>query len=310
MPVEEISSYRRDEFDFILERKESTGRSITTLYFQGQETALWERSYDSGGMIETEREKRGDEITERVYQRGVLTEEITSSPDGRKEMIKYSYRNGQLTGIERSVDDAAVPETILDYRIGPDGRLLGVRQTEGEKESRTTDYFYQNNDGYGEWHEREGRAENYQFRGSRPVLQEQWNNGALLERVVWTDEEGKSLRISEFPGEERLVFDLLDDSGLLLGQEERTPEGSIFREFVYQDDNLIQLTERRPGEKRRYTYVYGPEGLTEERMERNDLLATRIIYLADGRERHETYRRGTLLMAVEYQDGIPLESDR
>ena len=44
MPVEEISSYRRDEFDFILERKESTGRSITTLYFQGKETALWERS--------------------------------------------------------------------------------------------------------------------------------------------------------------------------------------------------------------------------------------------------------------------------
>jgi hypothetical protein len=213
-------------------------------------------------------------------------------------------------GIVRSVDDASAPEIRIDYRIGPDGRLLGVRQTEGEEKVRTTDYSYQNEDGYGEWHQREERIENYQFLGSQPVLQEQWQNGELLERVVWTDEESRSLRVSEFPGEERIIFDLLDDNGRILGQEERTPEGKIFREYVYQDDKLTQLTERRPGEKRRYTYLYGPEGLTEERMERNDLLATRILYFAEGRERHETYRRGTLLTVVEYQDGIPLEPGR
>jgi hypothetical protein len=310
MPLEEISGYRRDEFDFVLERYERDGAATAILYHKGRETASWDRTFGTGGILEREKEVRGDEVTERVFTQGILMEEIHTSPDGSVEKFVYSYRDGQVQEIRRVTGDDTVPETRLSYRVGPDGRLLGVSQGSDEEEERRTDYFFRKDGGYGEWHQREGQAEYYQFQDGRQVLQEQWQDRVLLERIVWTEEDGRFMRVREYPGEDRIVYELLDDDGRLLGQEERSSGGILYREFVYRDDNLFQMTERKPGEKLRYTYFYGPDGLTEERMERNDLLATRTLYLPEGRERRETYRRGILLTVVEYKDGIPQEADQ
>ncbi len=310
MPLEEISEYRRDEFDFVLERAEGSGKTEAVLFRQGREEARWERFYGAGGMLEEEKEARGEEVTHRIYRSGLLVEETVSLAGIPGEKTLFTYRNGQIGEIRRIGGDGTAPETVITYRLGPDGRLLGVYQRADGEEERRTEFTYSPNGGYGEWHQGNERAEYYRFNQGRPILQEQWQNRVLTERIVWTEEEDRPLRVREFPEEGRTVLDLLDKDGRIIGQEERTPEETIYREFTYQDGRVTRLLERRPGEKLRYTYVYGTDGLSEERMERNDLLATRILYLPEGVERHETYRRGLLLAVVEYENGIPLEGER
>lgn len=306
MTLEKIEPFRKDEYPYVLAVNRRGEREIRRLYQEGSLHTEWIREYSADRLI-WEQERRGKEITERRFQRGLLMEESFLLPG--EEVERWEYRYGQDGGLREIVVTRGEGLLYRDiYSTDRQGRLLGVRREEASGGVNWNLYGYPSGELYQEWHQSGSLAELFRFRKDELEVREVWRQGVLAERESWTTLEGGRISRLSLPDEEREIIQLFDAEGSLIAREENGPGGTIRGEYIYTDGRLTEKIERYPGERLRFTYGYEGDRLIEERMERNGLLITRILFEEEGRERRETYHRGVLLVTVIYENDLPVET--
>lgn len=305
MPIEQIESFRKDEFPFILVIVVGSGVENRLLFKDGVIFTEWERWYDTTGKLFREIETEAEGTWERHYVDSAITREIFTSPDSPTEEYRYKYKSGGLREIQFSVDEQLVHRDYLD--IDSRGRLIEIRREMVDETVHISNYSFPHANLYQEWHSGNNVEEYYRFRNGAPDVREVRRDDLIVEKEYWEETPEGVMSTEVYVEDDTEILSYYDERGRLYFQEEHFPDWKRRTQFYYDDDILSEKIIRQPGEKLHYFYTYdGDEKLSETLLERNGVITEKISYLPESVKHRNIYRDGIHVFTIRYENDVPI----
>jgi len=292
MTLEKISSYRLDEFEYVLTVEKEPDITFRVLRKEGEEIKKWEIiKNDSGteeivyekGIISSKSYYSKDKILtqEDIYSEGILSEVrvYQDSSSGKGKILVYDGE-GNLTG-SRNIEKTE------------DGRIRRVFFEEAEQDNSFSLYGYRKGVIAHEWHNsgNTGRLFMYDIKGEL-VTEEEWKDNALAREMNYIYGEEGIINSEEYDSEmEVRIFRTYDDDENII-REQRIKEQKLVEEFffTYEDGLITSKVRKSPGLKEKWTYAYDDaEELSVEVYFKNDRITKRTVITDEDAYYEEIY---------------------
>jgi len=310
--LEEIGSYRRDEFPYVLRVEEGGQETVRTLFSSGREVKRWvitggeERVYE--GQLLTSRtlyDSAGRLVEEEQYREGQL--------DSRTH---YAYSARHPSGAETFAADGSLLYRDT-YTLSSRGGLREVKRTWPTGQSFTLALKEVSGRLIAEYQAYGGQEYGYRYNPSGKLESLQhWREGKLLqgERIRYGEESDSRVAAAEEVdyGQERKTIKRFDGQGRLIEQVvekkgQREEELSFF--WDEQGRKMRTVRKSREGlEEWRYGYDEAG-GLQEEAQWKRGALVRRLLYAQEGPRVEELYRNGELFMRVYTREGKTIKEE-
>lgn len=314
MPLEKISSYRQDNFEYVLRiDDEVPDTRVKILMKEGKEYRKWVEQTTDGGRSVTifEEEKKTEET---VFSDGGRIERIInfSGTEEIEEELVYHYSNGELTYI-RALDAAGEELYRIEYSMGKYGRLRKMQRTYPEQTSESF-YTFGTDSVSAEWHGRGDRGDLFRFEKEQQL--------SALEN--WKDLEKTAERNYSYDSGTVEYSVAVDYSANIVtktwynrkGLEERSLResgGMLIAEKVYKYNEENDVLEKRvwtPGTRERWEYTYSaPKEQDEEMYYKNGILVSKTEYVDDSTYYEYLYRQGKPFLKITYVDDKEVEKE-
>jgi len=280
-PIEEIPSYRIEEYEYTLSREPRGG---------GYE----EKFYHQGELVRSLIRVEGRESTERTYDplgnlknvRGYLNNRLLYEEHYFQETLQkredYTYNSQNMVAGIRTTNGTANIVEDKRYLYLPNGRLYKVVRVQGESQQFAS-FVY---DGEGKvLADYDKELEEFIFIYGQKGIESYWqlneNQKVLLkEFFTYNDRGGITHKKQEFKS--GLVREYTYENSLLVRAEERQ-EGQWLNttQFFYDDELLIQQDYRDKSLRKRWVYEYQEDTLYMTSYYENFILKWDKKYFSD-----------------------------
>jgi len=306
MALEKVDPVRRDEFPWILEIRREGEREIRSLFREGEEDSRTERETIRGELVrETVRNAEG--VQDTVYSQGRIDRIRETDNSGKEILRQYLYEGSRLREIRVTRDGKELYRDL--YTLGSRGELLRVNREFPEDPEYSSRYGYRNGLPVREWFSRDGEAELFLSDRNNRESRETWQEGKLYSRVSWRQEGTVLVRITEYPGENRVIRSEYDGNHRLIRETEESEGREAVSEYIWEEETLKEKIIRSPEMLERYVYEYREGELFREEKYRNRKLVLVSLFPEEGRRVEETYRNGELLATVTYVNDLPVSTE-
>ncbi len=307
MPLEKISPYRQDNFEYVLRISDDLPDTLVKILLkEGREHRKWvERETDGGRTVTVFEEEKKTEET--VFSDGGRIERIisfTAAEEIEAELV-YHYSGGEVTHID-ALDAAGERLYRIEYSMGKYGRLRKMKRIYPEQISESL-YTFGTDSVSSEWHGSGGRGDLFRFEKDQQLT--------ALEN--WKDLEKTAETTYSYDGGTMEYSAAVDYSANIVtktwynrkGLEERSLSesgGMLIAEKVYtynEDDDVLEKRLWTPGTRERWEYTYSaPEEREGELHYKNGILVSKIEYIDDSTYYEYLYRRGKPFLKITYVD--------
>ncbi len=311
MAMGEIASYRRDEYEFVLEVDKKPGSEVRRLYKNGAEVRRWETvSIEDGKKRENEYEEGKLAATRMLGASGELLREETFLDGELRQKAVYEYVKGNPVGVKVTAADGTLVYSD-ELRLSTRGALREVRRTFADGGSAFSVFLGVSGVGGEEWDSLAGITLVIRYDGrARAVEKEQWKGETLIsaEKLVFRgDSDLLSESTEDRPESDTRVERIYDEQGRL-STERILVEGKLTEQTSFVWDGEGRNTEKRrrgPDGIEEWRYSYDASGTLElaEYFLRGSL-AKKTYYTAKGERNEEYYREGEMFLRVYYSGDV------
>lgn len=324
MPLEPISEYQTDEYEYVLERRKDKYEVVEGLYRDGVE--IRRAVYQEKGASVYGRFYEGEELQrETIEMDDRLMEEILYEESG-KSTRKYGWKDGNLEYVETITPVGTAIRR--KYIRSESGKLLEIIEEEmspsesAEASGGGTDSargyaveavsgfrYHRGRNGISQWHVDGSGCTHffYQDLEGKQRITEKYCGGQLtLKREEFKVEDGTAVTVTR-PGDEYVSEALYDTEGNILSRSIQEEAMRISEEYTYQEGLLAKKIVKTGGSVRTTEYSYrGTEGdstqlsVTEEYQD--GILSRRTEHSEDGRKKIILYRNGKPIAVLIYED--------
>jgi len=324
MPLEPISEYQTDEYEYVLERDRSGDEIVERLYRDDGE--IRKAIYQIKGASVYGRFYEDDKLQrETIETDGRLTEEIIYEESGSTTK-RNSWKNGNLDHVDTILPDGRVIRRR--YIRGESGKLLEIIEeemflnesveapggaadsTSGYAPEAISGFRYDRGDrGISQWHVDDSGCIHffYQDLEGESKITEKFCGGQLAsKREELPVEDGTAVTVSR-PGDEYSSRALYDIEGNLLFRNIQEEDKRISEEYRYQEDLLVKKIVKTGGSVRITDYSYRrAEGdnseLSGTEEYQDGILSRKTEYPEDGKKIIILYRNGEPIAELIYED--------
>ena len=304
MAIEEVSSYRADDYEYVLKRT-MNGSSVTEILFRNDKE-VQRAEYEWKGQVKYGRFfEQGTLVRETVETEGRLREErlfSVSDSSSPAERRVYQWRDGELQGVQVFSDGEATAAEEKYIRSN-EGKLLQVvrKETDAPGEARVAGIYSSPDQSQSQWHFT-GQGTSYFFYSDQTNrVSEQYRQGELVYRKEVL-ETGESTVIDElYPQEEKRIRSVYSADGRLLSSRTTAPDVTVRSEYSYQNGELNELRQTRNGTEKRILYTRGAGEQADETIYENGVLQKQVQYHGEDRRTEVLYRNGEAVARVEYE---------
>ena len=315
LELERISPIRCDEFEYVLEVKKESGRTIKILLHQGREWKRWEIVFDSHGQKTDEYEyenkllirhevydKRGHLVCEEFYEGGVLKQ---------KRYYFYGPRGLDFCEIQNAQGEVLYHD---EYYLAPSGKLRGIRRVYADGSESLLHYTYAFGRLLREWEYQEGRiSETLYNEKGQMMRREEWNKDVLeLTKEYRYDASGKLYWEIEKDLKNQFTTNRFYDKDGKMVKEKVTGLQAEEAEISYEYDGKRCIAKRKKTalgiEEWRYTYK-SDGSLATELYYRRGFLQMRIIYESNNSRQEEYFRDEVIFLRVYIKNEKKLKEE-
>jgi hypothetical protein len=311
MLLEPIPSYRRDEYDFVIEVARTGARELRRLFENGEEVSRCEIALGEGGVKKEEKEFSGGIISaRRVYGKTgeILLEEAYS--EGKLQSVSnYQYADSRLSSVRVTDPDGGLIYS-QKYLLSGEGALRRVVRTDADGSTSSSVYF-SGSEGVRE--ERNTTAGitivvRYDERG-RTVGRERWEEDQITIREQFVFQSGsdflESSTETRLP-EGTLVESRYDEKGHMR-TETVTENQKISERTDYSWDDYGHNTAKRKRSSlgiEEWRYFYDAEGnIAKEDYYLRGALEKTVVYTGKDERYEDFFREGEMFLRAYYSGG-------
>ncbi|MGC9312303.1 MAG: hypothetical protein ACP5IA_06385 [Sediminispirochaetaceae bacterium] len=324
MPLEPISEYQTDEYEYVLERRKNEDEVVEELYRDGAE--IRRAVYQEKGAYVYGRFYKGEELQrETIEMNERLMEEILYEESG-KSTRKYGWKDGNLEYVETITPGGTAIRR--KYIRSESGKLLEIIEEEmspsdsaeasGGGADSARGYgaeavsgfrYHRGRNGISQWHVDGSGCTHFFYQdleGKKRITEKYCGGQLTLKRDEFEVEDGTAVTVTR-PGDEYVSEALYDTEGNILSRNIQEEVMTISEEYTYQEGLLAKKIVRTGGSVRTTEYSYrraegdGAELSVTEEYE-DGILSRRTEYSEDGRKEIILYRNGKPIAKLIYED--------
>jgi len=309
MAMGKIASYRRDEYEFVLEVDKKPGSEVRRLYRSGVEVRRWESvSIEDGRKRENEYEEGKLAATQIHGASGELLREDTYLDGELRQRAVYEYVKGNPVGVKVTTADGTLVYRD-ELRLSTRGALREVRRTYPDGGSAFSAFLGVSGVGGEEWDSLAGITLVIRYDGrARAVEKEQWKGETLIsaEKLVFRgDSDLLSESAEDRPESDTRIERVYDEQGKL-SNERILVAGKLTEQTDYVWDGDGRNTQKRrrgPEGIEEWLYSYDAAGtLTLAEYFLRGSLVKRTHHTSKGERNEEYYDQGEMVLRVYYSD--------
>ncbi len=313
MTLEQISQYRRDEFEYVLSIEALEEKKTLTLFKNGEEYKKWVKARQGGNQsIVTYFEKK-DLISETVYSENRVGEERFYSEEQLTELHKYHYRGGALSHIVVSNSEGEILYE-LHYLHTSSGRLKQVKKVIPEMDTEhVSNYLFSGGNLIEEWHGDEKAGDFFRFTDEGTLLShEQWSGTALtaIEEQKRGGGTAGTVTVSENIDKGIVRYTYRNEEGRVIREKAEKNERLLEEiQFTYEGENLGYKRRHTPGLLEEWEYVYDGGELNEVKYSKNGDVKVITVYTSNETYHEDIYRKGKPFLRVFFEDNVKVKEE-
>jgi hypothetical protein len=301
MPFEQLSTYRSDEYSYVLEIDQSDRGESRVLYRDGEEIKRW-IVRAKGNFRTTQYYEDGELSSETQTQDGKLMREEAYTGGELVSVTEYQYEGDALRSvIMRNPDGQVVSELV--YARTSQGKLRSVI-TEGDDGSQASSYTYGDGAVIGEWHGEGEEGNLLRYSGDALLAEEKWGSEGIesITEYEYGDtvvshyrELGADVEeYTERDQQDRPIFVRKVVKGILVEE----------KQYRYENDRLASLSTRTPLSEETVFYEYDGDTLREERYVSDGEPVLVRRYEDSSRYSEDIYKDGIPVLRFNYEEGV------
>ncbi|MBN2051003.1 MAG: hypothetical protein JW760_11195 [Spirochaetales bacterium] len=305
MPLEEIPSFRTDDFEFFLLVEEEETKEVRRLFSGSEELKKWIFLYLPDGEIH-ETEEQGTERIFRIKKEGrVLSERVEEGGELLENRV-FFYDDTGLFKKEISGPEGLLYTDHFD-RAG-DGRLRKVKRAYADGRVALS-HFITGSSGPVEEIYRDGDNETlFRYKNGVLRMEEIRVKDELISKTEFFPEE--RLSRTEDYGSDEIILRKTDKDDRVLWETIESPEGLARKDYQWDGDLLMVETRRAEGVLERWEYGYTPEGALAFKMYyRGKILRNKRIFQDDENYYDLVFRDGEPLLKVYYENHVQVRTE-
>gem|GEM_PF-2307418 len=304
MALEEISSFQKDDYPYVLKRRSEKDFVEDVLLREGKPYNRAEYEWKTG--IKYSRFYEKDVLKrESIETDGRIQEERIFDTNGEPLRRVYQWQEGELVNIKTLVqnNEKEKGERLDEYVRGKNGNLLQVIRTENRAATEVADIFSSplKEESRVQWHFAEEGLSYFFYTRDDQEITERYRNGDMVYRKRLIDKKQGIRKEEEYPKLEKEIHTEINEDGKIVSSRIRSPEGTVIEKFRYEDGLLVERLREGTGGAIRVVYTHGEGRRADEKVYEDDVLKKEINYYGDEGRREILYRQGEPIVKIEYE---------